>query len=116
MKLISWLHRKLLAVYTSIIRKRIHCKGKLILSGLIEIESGERIYAGDYFQPRKGVSLCAMKERKHNYDTRIQIGDHVILNYRTCVWATDSISIGNGENHFTLNPMDSVGGLICILF
>ena len=42
-----------------------------------------------------------MKERKHNYDSRIQIGDHMFLNYRTFVWATDSISIGN---YVTVGP------------
>lgn len=42
-----------------------------------------------------------MKERKHNYDTRILIGEHVFLNYRTCIWATEKIIIGN---YVTVGP------------
>lgn len=65
------------------------------LNGIIEIESGERIHVGENVQLRRGVSLCAMKERRHCYDTEIRIGDNVFLNERTKVWATDRITIGN---------------------
>lgn len=71
------------------------CKDGLSLNGIIEIESGERIHVGENVQLRRGVSLCAMKNRRHCYDTEIRIGDNVFLNERTKVWATDRITIGN---------------------
>ena len=71
------------------------CKDGLSLNGIIEIESGERIHVGENVQLRRGVSLCAMKNRRHCYDTEIRIGDNVFLNERTKVWAADRITIGN---------------------
>ncbi len=95
MSLVGVVHNWLMSGYAKYLKRKMHCKGTILPNGFIEIESGECIHVGENFQPRKGVSLCAMKNRRHNYNTEIRIGDNVFLNYRTCIWATDRITIGN---------------------
>ena len=95
MSLVGFAHACFIAVYKKHVRSKMDCKDGLSLNGIIEIESGERIHVGENVQLRRGVSLCAMKERRHCYDTEIRIGDNVFLNERTKVWATDRITIGN---------------------
>lgn len=53
MKLVGRIYHWLMAGYTLHIRRKIHCKGKLILTGVIEIESGERIHVGGLFPAKK---------------------------------------------------------------
>ena len=95
MSLVGFAHACFIAIYKKYVRSKMDCKDGMSLNGIIEIESGERIHVGENVQLRRGVSLCAMKERRHCYDTEIRIGDNVFLNERTKVWATDRITIGN---------------------